>query len=118
MLLPKVTPEELREIELRAKAASPGPWGGYHLGLRIPGGRLGINGYGWQVQCWKKDEQGRPVVFAGIADCVNLDGLNDEANARFICHAREDVPKLVQEVCRLSKENASLRAAVARKKSR
>jgi hypothetical protein len=113
-----MTSKELREIELRAKAASPGPWGGYHLGLMIPGGRIGNNGYGWQVQCWKKDEQGRPVVFAGIADCVNLDGLNDEANAEFIAHAREDVPKLVRQVRKLSRENAGLRATAARKKAR
>jgi hypothetical protein len=57
-------------------------------------------------------------VFAGIADCVNVDGLDDEANARFICYSREDVPNLVREVRKLSGENASLRAAAARKKRR
>ena len=113
-----MTPKELREIDRRAKAASPGPWGGYHLGLKTPGGRLGFQGYGRQVQCWKKDERGRPVVFAGIADCVYMDGLDDEANAKFISLAREDVPNLVREVRRLSRENASLRAAVAQKKTR
>lgn len=70
-----MTEEQLKAIEARAKAATPGPW------------------------------------FVDTDKCVYRDRPNDEliadpsqtnpADAEFIAHAREDIPKLVEEVRRL-----------------
>ncbi len=95
-----MTDKEPSEIEARANAASLGPWGGWHVGASTPGGRLGNGGYGRQVQVWVRDAKG-PLVTDGICACeTGLHG-KDEANAVFIAHAREDVPRLVAEVRRL-----------------
>lgn len=70
-----MTEEQLKAIEERAKAATPGPWTPKRLRqndwhLRGPDG----------------------IVFAEV---------EDDADAAFIAHAREDIPALVEEVRRL-----------------
>ena len=68
-----MTPERLAEIRVRAEAATQGPWFGSAGGLYIYGATPG-------------DEVAR---------------TNRPADARFIQHARSDVPDLVAEVASL-----------------
>ncbi len=78
-----MTNEELDEIEARANAATPGPW--KHADsrdneVRLEHGGFPASGYShWSMM--------RP---------------ND---ATFIAAARQDVPRLIQEVRRLQKDN-------------
>ena len=64
----------LNEIEARANAATEGPW----MGIRYPDGFLGrvIGGNGF-----------------GVAE-----DFPDDADAKFISHARTDVPWLLEQV--------------------
>ena len=64
----------LNEIEARANAATEGPW----MGIRYPDGFLGrvIGGNGF-----------------GVAE-----DFPDDADAKFIAHARTDVPWLLEQV--------------------
>lgn len=77
-----MTDEELKAIEERANAATPGPWRGFDTGV--------LSGPRWVVG----NEESRQ--FYNLAD------------GRFIAHAREDVPALIAEVRRLRAENERL----------
>lgn len=70
-----MTDEQLREIEERANAATPGPW--YDAGNKI----------------------GTTVGNHGIAE-VDFD---DQSDMAFCVHAREDIPALIAEIRRLKK---------------
>lgn len=75
-----MTPEELAEIETRAEAATEGPWktfcpyGNSSRTQRVVTGPRGL------------------VVFD--------DGNSTDTDARFIAHARTDIPALIAEVRR------------------
>lgn len=95
---------KLGEIEARAKAATPGPWvlekgdryrPEYPMDLRI--------------RC----EWSPPVNGACGHELFRPSGVSrsTEPDASFVCHAREDVPALVDEVRRLREANESLVAA-------
>ena len=71
-----ITNAELTEMKERAKKATAGPWVTYYESL-------------------VKSKEGDKVV----ADTWQV--VNGEYDARFIAHAREDVPRLVAEVERL-----------------
>lgn len=74
-----LTPEAIAEIEARCKAATPGPW----YRPRGSGGRDVV---------WAGDyaDEGEP----DLRLCTE-ESANPEADAAFIAHAREDVPRLL-----------------------
>lgn len=78
-----LTSEELENIQRRCKAATPGPW----------------------ISSWEGRDHtsGESVILRG--DQRQYDDLyispSTLADQDFIAHAREDVPKLVDEVLRL-----------------
>lgn len=79
--------EELAETRRRCDAAAPGPW-------RAVEADPAWGGIGYDVLGLDK----------GTCDCPDADDpamLEDEADAVFIAHAREDVPRLLAEVKRL-----------------
>ena len=92
-----MSPEELAAIKERCAQATPGPW----------------------TSPWDEAEpdetaafraaDGEEVVSRAEYDCVGYLTVL-EPDARFIAHARTDVPALVDEVERLRAENAGLRA--------
>lgn len=88
---------EINAIKARFEAATPGPWDSEesaYVYARVPGGRP--NGEGIvHCNCYAK---------RGATD--------DKANAEFIAHAREDVPRLVQECDQLGDENKRLAKAI------
>ena len=70
-----MTEDELRAIEARANAASPGPW------------------------AW--DDRYDAVIDANRQVVIDTDGgynMESEADRAFTIHAREDVPALIAEV--------------------
>ena len=74
--------DELREIEARAEAATPGPWTWDHEDDRLN-----------SPHC--------PVLFScDIGEFRNCVWLTRD-DAAFIAQAREDVPRLVAEIRRL-----------------
>lgn len=79
-----MTQEQLDQIKARAESATPGPWhdqttdDGY---LRVSVNPDDVNGV------------------CGFGDLEETD-YQDHADARFIAHARADVPMLVEEVVR------------------
>jgi SMC interacting uncharacterized protein involved in chromosome segregation len=70
-----LTKEELEAMRKRAEAATPGPW--Y------------VDVFGDEV---RSNESDLSVAY----------DITDEANAEFIAHAREDIPKLLAEIERLN----------------
>jgi hypothetical protein len=83
-----MTPEQLTEIELRAAAATPGPW--QVLSACPPG----------------KHDRDKDEMWVGTSDRVTIAILGERyttapAEAEFIAHARTDVPALVTEIRRL-----------------
>ena len=86
-----MTPEELAEVEERARKATAGPW-------------EAANGRG--ASCVRTvDRNGRAIYFnVRAGDSANVSDETVEswhADARFIAHARADVPALCAEVRRL-----------------
>lgn len=78
-----MTEQELSEVEARANAATPGPWG--FVPPRTE--ELAIKG---EVHC----DEG-PIFVAAHYDIAK------SADFEFAAHAREDIPKLIAEVRRL-----------------
>ena len=89
--------QELREIEARAEAATPGPWDIGHEAPPLYAGNSCITA---------KIGERMAIIFEANHN-FELDN-----SAAFIAHARQDVPALVEEVRRLNAENARLRAAL------
>ncbi len=98
-----MTDEQLREIEKRAEAATPGPWC-YEL--------VGVKHSDWVVGIAINDD-GKPLagelidegefVVENVCWRFGLAETEDGNNAAFIAHAREDIPALIAEVRRLRK---------------
>lgn len=90
-----MTDKELLEIEARANAATPGPWVDnitsvdQHFTLQPTKAVVGLEDCGSPYNPWQ-----RMVL--------------DEADRQFIAHAREDIPRLVNEVRRLRALTAAI----------
>lgn len=80
----------LDEIRARAEAATPGPW------------KYDLCDWGKRTSC---------AVRHGGHLIIGFDGGLRENDASFIAHARNDIPSLLAEVERLSKENEMLEGA-------
>lgn len=89
-----VTEEELKEIERRTNAATPGPW-------EICGSGYGDYPADGIQSTGKKDSYGNPEEIIGYSIPYEQTGVNSNEDALFIAHAREDIPLLVAEVRRL-----------------
>jgi len=90
--------EELKGIEARCNAATPGPWTNElrYIAGHIPGGRP--NGeIIMEARYWSGSEN------AGLP----------ERNSAFVAAARTDVPRLLTELRRLREENRELKAKIA-----
>lgn len=74
-----MTDDELKQIEARANAATPGPW------VDVGYGRIAVG-----------DETGKSVHWWDW-DCVEH-GAQDQADGTFIAHARTDIPSLIAAV--------------------
>ena len=83
-----MTEDELRAIETRVLAASRGPWKSWIEGRDHTSGSSFI----------ATSESG-----AAASSAIELTGATD-ADQDFIAHARQDVPRLVEEVRRLRSE--------------
>ena len=73
--------EQIEQIRKRCEAATPGPW-------RVP------EGYSWRVA------EGDTY----ICNMFGRQDLQDSENAKFIAHARTDIPLLLDEIDRLRAE--------------
>jgi len=106
-----------QQIRTYCKAATGGPWGAYHLGHNLAGGRIGHSGYGRQVMLFREDKRG-PIVYDAICACeTGLHG-RDEANAEMISKARTDLPRVLNAAvalwrARYTDREMILRQAVA-----
>ena len=103
-----MTPERLAEIRQRADVATPGPWSRHDFAFA------------------GQDEPSSIVVFRGtefdwnavmydnefVCEMPTWDRQEDD-DALFISHARQDVPDLIAEVDRLAAENRDLRAKLS-----
>ena len=105
---------DLSEIEARAAAATPGPWehmsypsGTEYVHMRHASGRSGPRIMGPD----HSDQDGHVGAHMNLYNVSAFTALTGEteimlerektANAEFVAHAREDVPRLVAEVRRL-----------------
>jgi hypothetical protein len=79
-----MTDRELEEIRLRCEAATPGPWVSFVEGRNHSSGSNFI-----------KTGEGK-----SRGDDIELTGAT-VADQDFIAHARQDVPKLLNEIARL-----------------
>jgi Ead/Ea22-like protein len=82
-----ITPEELATIRKRAEKATPGPW---------------------HVYAAYSLSDITPETRTCIVDCVASDGTLAREDAEFIAHAREDIPRLLDEIERLQRVIAAL----------
>jgi hypothetical protein len=85
-----MTEQEIREIEEREKAATLGPWRAVWTGDTVKSHRVYAEWTG-NIACGISPKTG---------------------NAEFIAHAREDVPRLTNEVRQLWADNEALRKSV------
>jgi len=106
-----MTRKELDEIERRASAATSGPWqhesfpsGTEYVHMRFASGKRGPAIFGPD----KSDQDGHVGAHMNLYNVPAFRTLTSEteedlhrekaANAEFIAHAREDVPRLLAEV--------------------
>ncbi len=91
-----LTDQQLDQIAARAQAATPGLWGSYRDldGVYTIQARPRISRHGQET------DGDIATLAAGRSESESY------ANARFIAHAREDVPALLAEVRRLRAEVA------------
>lgn len=81
-----MTDEELNEIQRRCEKASAGPWKSYVEGRDHWGGdSIIVTGEG--------ENRGEDLYISGAT--------NDDQD--FIAHARQDIPRLLDEIARLKK---------------
>ncbi len=97
--------QELKEIEARAEAATPGPWKGDRNDGTIK--YLMLGGKDGQAEVLRVDHKNGHYGFFMSDD---IPYLESQANEEFVKHARQDVPALCAEVRRLNEENNRLRA--------
>ena len=86
-----MTEVELHTIEKRAEKASAGPWTAWDA----PEGESVIR------RTWQDDQGRRVTSFIAVCSSTTADNAG---NAEFSAHAREDVPSLVAEVRRLTRQ--------------
>ena len=96
-----MTPNQLAEIEARAEAATPGPWGiyGYIGVLQTDGKRRNIIDIGFLGT----DERGFEISVR-----VEETGIKPK-DADFIAHARTDIPALLAHIRELEAERTNER---------
>lgn len=83
-----ITEEELKQIELRCSRAQPGPWKAFIEGRdHESGSNFIMTGEG--------NRRGEDIEVLGAT----------EADYDFIANARQDIPKLIQEIRRLKKQD-------------
>lgn len=80
-----ITDERLKEIKARAEAATPGPWNSWAVVDGIPHNHVA-----------SPTEE-----IAELDNGEYIENPNMDADAKFIAHARQDVPDLIAEVERL-----------------
>jgi hypothetical protein len=98
-----MTEDELREIEARASAATPGPWrktqdGKTWLYVKSEASVTSIT----HIEYWFEGPEGQPTR------------EGDERNFAFIAHAREDVPALIAEIRRMRQNTITLTSSMGR----
>jgi hypothetical protein len=110
-----VTNEELDEIERRAQAATPGPWFATNTRNSRRDGSLSEHEYGKRPHTVSTDPEEAGWEHDGGCDGYGI----SEVNARFIAHARTDIPALIAAVrerdvriAKLEAERDGLRAAL------
>jgi hypothetical protein len=100
----------LAEVRARAEAATPGPWAWAATCEKGYGANVG-------AECFAEDDddarhplsgdlserEDNYIVLQGIA---SMEHQNANADAEFIAHAREDVPRLLAALARAEAENA------------
>lgn len=79
-----MTDEELEEIRLRCEAATPGPWKSFVEGRDHTSGSNFI-------MVGERGNRGDDIELAGATI----------ADQDFIAHARQDIPRLLDEIARL-----------------
>lgn len=107
-------PLDLRAIEARAAAATPGPWGFYDgsnyadiaadMEVTSPGS------YNYREKVARLEDEDYWDDPAHEDDDEEQASEQMAANAAFIAHAREDVPAMAAEIRRLRTELATARA--------
>jgi hypothetical protein len=90
--------EELDSMEQAAEAASPGPWEAL-IDPRVDGAWVNV----------ARDDDDKPVALFDYRK-----GPANQANARFVAHARTAVPRLCDEVRRLNRRIQELLVANTR----
>lgn len=100
-----MTDGDLQAIKERAAKATPGPWAGPRITDLWPPGWVGV---------YEGDGTGDviPGSIIGVTSHATDNEDLQDANAKFIAHAREDIPMLVEEVERLQEELEGIREAV------
>lgn len=112
-----MTSEELAAIRARVEAATPGPWVSYTNApheaaeARPPSGCSVDSRAAENVLLWAGRHRDRE---GGFYDDSVVDDVVMRADATFIAHARQDVPRLCDEVARLTSEVERLSARVPR----
>lgn len=86
----RLTSEELREMREYTGAATAGPWL--------------TDGYGFGVDAEIETEDGGGTGIASTYDGEYIENRNHKADATFIAKARTDMPRLLDEVERLTSE--------------
>ncbi|HEV7737003.1 MAG TPA: hypothetical protein VGO47_06470 [Chlamydiales bacterium] len=81
-----ITDEELKQIETRCLQAQPGPWRAYIEGRD----HESANDF---IMTGQGDNRGEDIEMIGATD----------ADFDFIANAKQDIPKLVEEIRRLRK---------------
>lgn len=96
-----MTPQEIDEIQARAKDATPGPWfTGWDLDATNDPNDLGIVAF----------NRGGVVGSMFVCSTCHSSTIQQAIkNAEFIAHARTDVDTLIAEVSRLKEELAAVR---------
>lgn len=91
--------DRLAEIEARADAATPGPW------------EADLDRHGETRGIWPTTPGGEQIIGSYVAadgfDSVGWSGGTDD-NLRFIAHARDDIPWLINRVRELEAQNSRL----------
>jgi hypothetical protein len=104
----EMTDQELLEIQERADEATPGPWFVRHLDDDYAANLMAVSTtFDEPVESgprWPGFSAGDIVAGVLIQNPIRYVDIDDgkwDDNAAFIAHAREDIPRLVEEVRRL-----------------
>ncbi len=100
-----ISEQELREIRDRAERARPGPWVLQWQPDNHPSGKFGLHRV-LAPTGDNADTDPHIPFFWGHGESYDEHENNGLADGRFIAHARNDVPRLIDEVNRLKSELA------------